>query len=240
MINLLPILDDMFKDLIGALAKNKEKSPAEFAYLLKNVWRWESLRQGKAVEDFISKITGWPLIAEDGKSIASVGHKGDVQYNWGGTLHYPNVKSTMCANLFKKTSAYEMYSGLTVKIFDSSRSKSFDLVEAIKQIRCDMPIVHFAWDIIKHKGCVSVTSLMEIADNSKIPKWPIEWHPAHAIAAILKSNHAGHHLLKAHYIYDTARHHKRVRHFKLRGKSLDDACQKYDNVIEPTPYDYIK
>ena len=110
------------------------KDPAHFALLSKNHLDLADKNQGWEVEKYFEHITGFEQIAEDGVSIEKVGHKGDLKVEHGKKKYYPNVKSTMLGSgrLWLKTDPNKM-SAVKIKVFDSSRTKDFSLMEKLKQ-----------------------------------------------------------------------------------------------------------
>lgn len=204
------------KNYLNAIFNNVNKNgkdAAYFAYYIKNIRNFQSMEQGKAVEEFISAISGYQIIAEDGVAISEVGHKGDIVVEYENKLIFPNVKSTMTQN-FMGTSG-KSRNGI-VKVFDSSRTRYFVLSEKIKQIGGDLPIIHMTWDKTLCRGYIAVTSLGECAEyfygDDSIDN----------IVRLFNTNNSGHYLISAKNLYLPAKNNGRVTYFKItpRDKAL--------------------
>ena len=199
-------------------------NPVHFALLCKNHLDLADKNQGWEVEKYFEYITGFEIIAEDGVAIAQVGHKGDLKVEQAEENYYPNVKSTMLGSgrLWLKTDPNKM-SAVQIKVFDSSRTKYFSLMEKLKQIGNDLIIIHFSWHSLQLRGCVSVTSLQEIAKHKGV-----------TVFSLFTSNDSGHYFIKARDVYDTALSHEHVLPFSTSKKEADDYLTEKKDFIKPS------
>jgi hypothetical protein len=200
------------------------RDPVHFALLCKNHLDLADKNQGWETEKYFECITGFEIIAEDGIAIAQVGHKGDLKVEYGEENYYPNVKSTMLGSgrLWLKTDPNKM-SAVQIKVFDSSRTKYFSLMEKLKQIGDDLIIIHFCWHSLQLRGCVSVTSLQEIAK-----------HRGTTVYGLFTDNDAGHYFIKARDVYDTALSYERALSFSTSEKEVENFLTKNEDFIKPS------
>ena len=200
------------------------KDPSYFSMTCKNICGLTDKEQGAEVEKYLENITGFEQIAEDGVAIDLVGHKGDLRVVYEGKEYFPNAKSTMVgsANLWLKSDPNQMATK-SIKVFDSSRTPNFSLLQKLKQIGNDLIIIHFAWHSIQLKGCVSITSLKEMAKY-----WNCK------VTHLFNSNDAGHYTISTRDLYDTAYYHDRVLPFDVNEKEAIDFLEKNKNFVKPS------
>ena len=205
------------------------KDPSHFSMTCKNICGFTDKEQGAEVEKYLEYITGFEQIAEDGVAIEQVGHKGDLKVVYKNKEYFPNAKSTMhgTGNLWLKRDPHQMASK-TIKVFDSSRTPSFSLPHKLKQIGNDLIIIHLAWDSVQLKGCVSITSLQEMAKNFGIK-----------VTYLFTSNDSGHYLISTRDLYDTAYYHDRVLPFDVNEKEAIDFLEKNKNFVKPSIVEWM-
>tara|TARA_Y100000310_G_scaffold180261_1_gene180158 strand:- start:27 stop:722 length:696 start_codon:yes stop_codon:yes gene_type:complete len=205
------------------------RDPVHFALLCKNHLDLADKNQGWETEKYFECITGFEIIAEDGIAIAQVGHKGDLKVEYGEENYYPNVKSTMrgTGRLWLKTDPNKMGQGIGIKVFDSSRTQNFSLPEKLKEIGNDLIIIHFCWHSIQLKGCVSITSLQEMAEHRGV-------NVSSLFSRNKNKEDASHYSIKADVIYDVARHHDRVLFFSTSEKEVENFLTKNEDFIKPS------
>ena len=118
------------------------KNPSHFSLICKNKCGLKAQAQGAEVEKYLENSTGFERIAEDGVAIEQVGHKGDLRVVYEGKEYFPNAKSTMVgsANLWLKSDPNQMATK-SIKVFDSSRTPNFSLLQKLKQIGNDLIII---------------------------------------------------------------------------------------------------
>ena len=229
------VLNNIFDKIQEGSTKGSEryKNLVHFALLCKNHLNLADKNQGWEVEKLLEYITGFEQIAEDGVSIAQVGHKGDLKVEHGKNNYYPNVKSTMLGSgrLWLKTDPNKM-SAVKIKVFDSSRTKDFSLIEKLKQIGNDLIVIHFSWHSLQLRGCLSVTSLQEIAKHkgSSVLKMALSG----LVAGLFTWNKTGHYFIKGRDVYDTARHHNRTLPFSTTEKEASDFLEEKKNFVKPS------
>ena len=201
-----------------------KKDPSHFSLTCKNICGFTDKEQGAEVEKYLENITGFEQIAEDGVAIDLVGHKGDLRVVYVGKEYFPNAKSTMVssANLWLKSDPNQMATK-SIKVFDSSRTPNFSLLQKLKQIGNDLIIIHFAWHSIQLKGCVSITSLKEMAKY-----WNCK------VTHLFNSNDSGHYLISTRDLYDTAYYHDRVLPFDVSEKEAANFLEENKNFVKPS------
>ena len=200
------------------------KDPTYFSMICKNICGLTDKEQGAEVEKYLENITGFEQIAEDGVAIDLVGHKGDLRVVYDGKEYFPNAKSTKVssANLWLKSDPNQMATK-SIKVFDSSRTPNFSLSLKLKQIGNDLIIIHFAWHSIQLKGCVSITSLKEMAKY-----WSCK------VTHLFNSNDAGHYTISTRDLYDTAYYHDRVLPFDVSEKEAANFLEENKNFVKPS------
>jgi len=201
-----------------------EKNPSHFSLICKNICGFMDKEQGSEVEKYLENITGFEQIAEDGVAIDLVGHKGDLKVVYEGKEYFPNAKSTMLGsgNLWLKSDPNQMATK-SIKVFDSSRTPNFSLSQKLNQIGNDLIIIHFAWHSTQLKGCVSITSLKEMAKY-----WSCE------VNNLFNSNDSGHYLISTRDLYDTAYYHDRILPFDVSEKEATDFLKKNKDFVKPS------
>ena len=200
------------------------KDPSHFSLTCKNICGFMDKEQGAEVEKYLENITGFEQIADDGVAIDLVGHKGDLRVVYEGQEYFPNAKSTMVssANLWLKSDPNQM-AIKSIKVFDSSRTPNFSLSQKLKQIGNDLIIIHFAWHSIQLKGCVSITSLKEMAKY-----WSCK------VDNLFNSNDSGHYLISTRDLYDTAYYYDRVLPFDVSEKEAANFLEENKNFVKPS------
>ena len=200
------------------------KDPSHFSLTCKNICGFMDKEQGAEVEKYLENITGFEQIADDGVAIDLVGHKGDLRVVYEGQEYFPNAKSTMVssANLWLKSDPNQMATK-SIKVFDSSRTPNFSLSQKLKQIGNDLIIIHFAWHSIQLKGCVSITSLKEMAKY-----WSCK------VDNLFNSNDSGHYLISTRDLYDTAYYYDRVLPFDVSEKEAANFLEENKNFVKPS------
>ena len=87
-----------------------------------------------------------------------------------------------------------------------------------------MIIIHFAWHSVQLKGCVSVTSLKEIAKHKGV----------NIFSLFTKNKKGSHYSITVDGVYDTALDHERVLLFSTSEKEADDFLIEKKYFIKPS------
>jgi hypothetical protein len=236
------VLDKKFKDILNEFDVYCEKKDTNINTVLcnaglysKRVMGYESMHQGKFIEDILVGLTGAKPLDTDGKEVESHLGNCDIEYN-GFQI---SVKSSIRTDktFLSEKRGNGVGANTKAKIYDASR-KSFEcdkqlLSSLLFNSGYELPILSYIYELKSNRGMIFMTSLHEVASfknnidlSNPNPKMIAELYEA--IEELFQYNNASHFLLPLKDLQETAHSYNRVLEFSI---SEEEANQYVENKL---------